>query len=161
MENAVLALTESKLSPQDYQAESDALDGRFCSERPQESTTRLLLRACWRLGVLRPWSYAVGQELRSCFVRIGTILRLRTVPINSLGPQFGIDSSTGRLTVCSRTRGRRLDTHKFLNTGYRSPSDLEIYLTGWNAGARWCDRNEHLCTPDKESGLLACMEPPR
>jgi hypothetical protein len=150
----------SKLSPRDYQAESDVLDGRLSSEHQQGSTIQRLSRALLSWGVVRPWFFESVRELRGCIARIETLWRLRTVPINSLGPQFGIDSSTGRLTVCSRTRGRRLDTHKFLCSGYRSPGDLEIYLTGWNAGAKWCDDNEHLCTPDKESGLFACMEPP-
>jgi hypothetical protein len=150
----------SKLSPQDYQAESDALDGRLSSEHRQASMTQRLLRALLRSGVVRPWFCESMYEVRTCIARIGTLWRLRTVPINCLGPQFGIDSSTGRLTLCTRTRGRRLDTHKFLQVGHRSPADLEVYLAGWNAGAKWEGENGHFCTPDKESGLFACMEPP-
>lgn len=148
------------LSPQDYQAESDSLDARLSNEHLPASMIQRLLRVFLRWGIVRPWFCEVGLELRSCFDRIATLWRLRTVPINSLGPQYGIDSSSGRLTLCTRTRGRRLDTHKFLQVGHRSPADLEVYLAGWNAGAKWADGNQRSCTPDKQSGLFACMESP-
>jgi len=151
--------SEPKLLPRDYQAESDALDGRLSSERQPVSMMQRLLRAGLRSGALRPWFCEAGQEVYSCLCRIRLLLHLRTVPRNDLGLHFGVASS-GHLVPCTRTHGRRLDTHKFLQTGCRSPVDLEIFLAGWNAGAKWCDDNPHVCIPDRESGLYACMEPP-
>jgi transposase len=52
--------TASKLSPQDYQAESDSMDARLHND-PLKPTTRILLRVLRHLGV-RPWFYEVGQE---------------------------------------------------------------------------------------------------
>jgi len=150
--------TDLKSSSHDCQAESSLLDGRFRNEHPPKPTTQLLLKVCWRLGVPK-WVFELGYEGHSFLSRIRRLLHLRTVPINSLGPQYGVDA-TQHIVVCSRTRGRISDTRRFLQTGYRSPSDLEIFLTGWNAGARWCEGNAHFCTSDKETGLLACMEPP-
>lgn len=151
--------TELELLRQDFQAELDSTDARLHSE-PPKPMIRILLKVSWRLVGDRPWSYELGRELRSFCDRIGKILRLRTVPINSLGCHVGVGSD-GRLVPCSRTRGRMLDTRKFLQQGeYRSRADEEIFLTGWNAGAKWADGNRHFCIPDKESGRLACMEPP-
>ena len=140
------------------QVESGSEDDCFCSERRLRPMTRLLLKAAHALCV-PAWVFELALEGHSFLSRTRLLLRLQTVPINCLGPDYGIDSA-GRVVPCSRTRGRIADIRKFQRTVYLSPADLDIYLAGWNAGAKWADGNEHSCTQDKDSGLLTCMEPP-
>lgn len=119
---------------------------------------RILLRVGRMLG-FRPWVYEVLLEVRSCVLRSRTLIKLRTIPLCDLGPQFGVDT-TGHLVVCSRTRGRRTDIHRFQSTDcLRTRTDLEIYLAGWNAGAKWCDDNPHSYIPPKGADRSPCMVP--
>jgi hypothetical protein len=131
---------------------SDAVSG---SEHLPTPKNQIALRVGRRLGVPQ-WVFECGREFRCFLCRIGMLVKLRTVPLVDLGPQFGEDSN-GRLIACSRTRGRSADIQSFQNTGYRSPADLEIYLAGWNAGAIWADCNPHSCTVDKNVGQPSCM----
>lgn len=142
-----------------HRAEYESLDGRVCSEPPQASTTQLLSRVLRNLGC-PTWVYEFQSEFWCFLLRSRNVWRQRKAPTVGveLGHHAGVDAS-GRLVPCTRTLGRRVDTHKFQNSGYRSLADLAIFLEGWNAGAKWSDDNPHFCTPDKESGLFACMPP--
>ncbi len=146
-------LTESELQ--------DALRG---TEQTLESTTAILPLVCWWLGC-PSWIYELIRETRSYLHRIGTLIRLRTVPRLHLGSAFGLDDS-GRLATCTRTQGRRLGIHKFHKIDYSaSLADLEVFLAGWNAGARWRDLYRHacyrpeVCDRDKGDSRLSCMSP--
>jgi hypothetical protein len=138
--------------------ESELLDALADTEWKPASKISLLQQVCWRLRC--PWLICeLALETRSYLHRIGTLIWLRTFPINCLGPPFGVDD-TGRLVPCTRTRGRRLGIHKFQNTDlWASPADMEVFLAGWNAAARWCELYPHICSPDKETGCLPCSPP--
>jgi hypothetical protein len=129
------------------------------SERPPSPNSRIPLRILRRLKV-RSWVYELLYESRS-FVRcIRTLIKLRTVPLCDLGPEYGLDAS-GHLLICSRTRGRRQDIRSFQSSDYRSPKDLENFLAGWYAGATWGDHTPHSCRPNTDNHQLPCMVPKR
>jgi hypothetical protein len=168
-EQDVGAFSSSRLSPQNSpsgcQGSLDpVLDDLVCSGPPPVPRNQTLGRV---LGTLRVpgWVCELGREFRTFLHRSGTLIRLRKVPLCDLGPHFGEDSS-GHLTICTRTRGRRWDTHRFqrLNS-WSSLGDLEIFLAGWNAGARWCDESPHSCCCTSRNAVgqvdqLPCMSAP-
>jgi hypothetical protein len=127
------------------------------SERLPSSTATIPLRNLRRLKV-RSWVYELLYESRSFLQCIRTLIRLRTVPLCDLGPEYGVDAS-GHLVVCSRTRGRRQGIRNFQSSDYRSPKDVENFLAGWNAGATWGDDTSHSCMSNTDNHQLPCMVP--
>lgn len=151
IENAVMGRESAEWYKQ-HRAEYESLDGRCCSEPPQVSMNRLLSTIVRNLGC-PTWVYEFQSEFYSFLVRSRNVWRLRKVKTIGLelGHHAGLDAS-GRSVPCTRTLGRRVDIHKFQSSGYRSPTDLAIFLEGWNAGAKWSDDNPHFCSPEKEPG---------
>lgn len=139
--------------------ESLLSDAHLGSEHLSVSKSPLLEKVCVWLSC-PSWVCELAREIHSFLYRSRTLIRLRTVPLNSLGPQFGVDA-TGRVVTCTRTLGRRLDTHKFQSRYcHSSPADLEMFLAGWNAGARWCDEHSHQCVQRNGADSLPCMTLP-
>ena len=69
--------------------ESELFDALANTEWKRESKTSLLQRVRWWLPC--PWLVCeLAVETRSYLYRIGKLIRLRTFPINCLGPAFGL-----------------------------------------------------------------------
>ena len=79
--------------------------------------------------------YGIWFELRSCWFRIGRILRTTTVV--DLDPWAEMDS-TGRLVKCRRTSGHMIGIEHLLSSRpWASPEDQRLFLEGWDVGARY------------------------
>jgi len=120
---------------------------------------RMLPISSSRCQDIRRLAYELLSETRSFLSRIRLLLATHGVVVVDLGPHLGQDSG-GHLVECTRTRGRRQDIHKFRSktAGYRSTQiDLQIYVAGWTAGAKWADDTRHICTLGKGDPELPCM----
>jgi len=111
------------------------------SARLCATLSRWLSRATARLSFEHPLVCEFVRELRTFALRSKTLLFQRSIALADMGPVAGTNGS-GVPIYCSRTHGRMQDITKFLAVRpLASQEDRNLFLAGWNYGARWADDN--------------------
>jgi hypothetical protein len=93
-------------------------------------------RAAFRWASPSPIAYGFLCELRSFLHRT---LSLRTLYESGVDVgNFLEPHEHGSQTICDRTRGRMLSTRRLRkDREWSSMGDVQVYLQGWEEGARW------------------------
>jgi hypothetical protein len=119
------------------------------------SLSRAIGRLCWRC----PLAYEFARVLRSFLHHTRILLWQGLIALAYMGPGVGYNEYRS-LVDCTRTRGRIADTQAVWASNPRmSGEDLQMFLAGWSAGARWSDSHKHSCTPQNGESLAPCMSP--
>jgi|SRR5882724_4986411 len=144
---------QTTLHNQEGCASGDAPSSNGCP-----AATSWLSLAMGRLSFRFPLAYEFARLFRT-FLHHSRILWWQgSIALADMGPDVGLDGNRS-LVDCTRTHGRIADTRAIWSSNqWMSGEDLQLFLAGWNAGARWSDRHKHSCTTQKVNVLLhACL----